>query len=196
MMNETKKIILLSSLRLFLQHEYKEVTMKGILDASGQAKGTFYYHFKDKEQVFKEAAKYFIENYVILDFNEMPCDSVNGYIKAYLRAKTKHAQKMSLLGDNIRLTTFLNHVSVRAAALSSLIVTQEEAERISWARALDNGRRSGEIKSELSDECITALFMHTYQGIRSKQFKEASGNTEVLKRIRRDWEAIYSLISK
>ena len=143
MMNETKKIILLSSLRLFLQHEYKEVTMKGILDASGQAKGTFYYHFKDKEQVFKEAAKYFIENYVILDFNKMPCDSVNGYIKAYLRAKTKHAQKMSLLGDNIRLTTFLNHVSVRAAALSSLIVTQEEAEKISWARALDNGRRSG-----------------------------------------------------
>lgn len=195
-MNDTRNIILLSSLRLFLQHEYKEVTMKDILDASGQAKGTFYYHFKDKEQVFGEAAKYFIDNYVILNFNKMPCDSVDGYIKAYLRAKAKLARKMTLLGDNTRLVVFLNQASVRVAALKEQIAGQEQAERVAWLRALDNGRRSGEITSVLPDDSIADLFMHTYQGVRSEQLKEVYGNSEALRRIGQDWAALYSLISR
>lgn len=195
-MNETRNIILLSSLRLFLKHAYKEVTMKEILEASGQAKGTFYYHFKDKEQVFEEAAKYFIENYVILNFNKMPCSSVHEYMKAYLRAKTRLAQKMTLLGDNTRLIIFLNQASVRIAALGELIAEQERNERIAWMKALENGRSGGEITSSLPDACIADLFMHTYQGIRSEQLKEIYGNAEALKRIEQDWKSIYSLISK
>lgn len=193
-MNETRNIILLSALRLFLQRGYKEVTMKDILNASGQAKGTFYYHFKDKERVFEEAAKYFIENYIVLNFNRIPCDSVYEYMKAYLHTKAKLAQKMTLLGDNSRLLLFLNQASVRVSTLGEIIQRQEENEINAWTKALNNGRENGEITSNLTNETIINLFMHTYQGIRSEQFKELYGNSEALHRIKEDWEAIYSLI--
>lgn len=195
-MNETRNIILLTSLRLFLEQGYKEVTMKRILDASGQAKGTFYYHFRDKDQVFEEAAKYFMENYVLLNFNKLPCDSVENYMRAYLRAKSRLARKMALLGDSTRLIVFLNEASGRVAGLGPLIAGQEEAERIAWLRALDNGRRSGEIACPLPDERIADLFMHTYQGVRSGQLKDICGNAEALERIERDWTALYSLLRR
>lgn len=195
-MNETRSIILLAALRLFLQGGYREVTMKDILEASGQAKGTFYYHFKDKESLFEEAAKYFLTNYIIINFHSLPYSSVKEFINAYLKVKEETAIKMSELGENVKLLIFLGQATMRLKSLELLMQQQEKKEREAWLTVLKNGREKQEIKTEISDENIINLLIHTYHGIRSEQFKSFHNNMDALTNIRQDWESIYALITK
>ncbi len=195
-MNETRNIILLSALRLFLQKGYREVTMNDILESSGQAKGTFYYHFKDKETVFEEAAKYFIANYIVVSFSRIPRASLAEFITAYLRVKARNAQKMTLLGSNSRLLVFISRATMSIKALRELMDRQEKEEGDAWNEVLANSRKSGEIDTVLTDGQVTALFRHTYQGLRSEQFKSMLSHAEVLTMIERDWKALYELIKK
>lgn len=53
-MNGTKDIIIEKSFLLFLKKGYKAVTLADLEKAVGMTKGTFYYHFLNKEEVLKE----------------------------------------------------------------------------------------------------------------------------------------------
>lgn len=52
-MNKTKRSIFESALRIFSESGYSEATMDDIAVNAGVAKGTLYYHFKSKEEIFK-----------------------------------------------------------------------------------------------------------------------------------------------
>jgi len=49
-MSDTKTHILMVSLKLFLQKNFKEVTMKEIVKETGLSKGAFYHYF-DQEGI-------------------------------------------------------------------------------------------------------------------------------------------------
>lgn len=194
-MNDTKNIILLAALRLFLQKGYREITMQDILDASGQAKGTFYYHFKNKETVFEEAAKYLIENYMTVNHNRLAYDSVKSFIDSLFRVREKAARKMSGLGEKFKVQILIGQASMRIPALGKIISDQEQKEREAWLKALAAGRNQGEITTKLPDNEIVALFMDVYEGVSSKQLKSLC-NIDTLKYIKCDWNSIYLLITQ
>lgn len=52
-MNKTKKSIFQSSIKIFSDKGYDGATMDDIAANAGVAKGTLYYHFKSKEEIFK-----------------------------------------------------------------------------------------------------------------------------------------------
>jgi len=52
-MNKTKKTIFESAIKVFSGSGYDGATMDGIAVNAGVAKGTLYYHFKSKEEIFK-----------------------------------------------------------------------------------------------------------------------------------------------
>lgn len=52
-MNKTKRSIFESALKIFSKSGYSEATMDDIAINAGVAKGTLYYHFKSKEEIFK-----------------------------------------------------------------------------------------------------------------------------------------------
>lgn len=52
-MNKTKKAIFESSIKVFSTYGYSGATMDGIAAQAGLAKGTLYYHFNSKEEIFK-----------------------------------------------------------------------------------------------------------------------------------------------
>ncbi len=58
-MSDTKAHILMVSLKLFLQKNFKEVTMKEIVEETGLSKGAFYHYFESKEKLFYEIIDYF-----------------------------------------------------------------------------------------------------------------------------------------
>ncbi|WP_186429459.1 TetR/AcrR family transcriptional regulator [Clostridium sp. BSD9I1] len=51
-MNKTKKAIFESAIRVFSTYGYSGATMDGIAAQAGLAKGTLYYHFNSKEEIF------------------------------------------------------------------------------------------------------------------------------------------------
>ncbi|OFI04986.1 fatty acid metabolism regulator protein [Clostridium acetireducens DSM 10703] len=52
-MNDTKLLIFESAIKVFSNKGYKGATMDEIAYNAGVAKGTLYYHFKSKEEIFK-----------------------------------------------------------------------------------------------------------------------------------------------
>lgn len=52
-MNKTKASIFESAIKVFSSNGYDGATMDDIASTAGVAKGTLYYHFKSKEEIFK-----------------------------------------------------------------------------------------------------------------------------------------------
>jgi TetR/AcrR family transcriptional regulator len=52
-MNRTKKIIFDAAIKSFSRNGFHKSTMDEIAETAGVAKGTLYYHFKSKEEIFK-----------------------------------------------------------------------------------------------------------------------------------------------
>lgn len=52
-MNKTKKGIFEAAIKIFSKNGYKGATMDEIALEAGVAKGTLYYHFKSKEEIFR-----------------------------------------------------------------------------------------------------------------------------------------------
>ncbi|WP_446898184.1 TetR/AcrR family transcriptional regulator [Clostridium sp. LBM24168] len=52
-MSNTKTLIFKSAIRIFSKNGYNGATMDAIAADAGVAKGTLYYHFKSKEEIFK-----------------------------------------------------------------------------------------------------------------------------------------------
>lgn len=51
-MNKTKRVIFNAAIKLFSEKGYHKSTMDEIAKTAGVAKGTLYYHFKSKEDIF------------------------------------------------------------------------------------------------------------------------------------------------
>ncbi|MBC2582380.1 TetR/AcrR family transcriptional regulator [Clostridium sp. DJ247] len=56
-MNKTKRLIFESSIKIFSMYGYNGATMDTIAADAGVAKGTLYYHFKSKEEIFNYIIK-------------------------------------------------------------------------------------------------------------------------------------------
>lgn len=52
-MSNTKDVIFKSAIKIFSKNGYNGATMDAIAADAGVAKGTLYYHFKSKEEIFK-----------------------------------------------------------------------------------------------------------------------------------------------
>ena len=56
-MNRTKRLIFESAIRIFSDCGYRGATMDDIASSAGLAKGTLYYHFTSKEEIFNFIVK-------------------------------------------------------------------------------------------------------------------------------------------
>jgi len=72
-MNKTKNLIFLSAVKVFSSYGYDGATMDQIAMSAGVAKGTLYYHFKSKEEIFK----YIISEGMKLMQDEIDAASIN-----------------------------------------------------------------------------------------------------------------------
>ena len=73
-MNKTKNLIFLSAVKVFSSYGYDGATMDQIAMNAGVAKGTLYYHFKSKEEIFK----YIISEGMKLMQEKIDAASING----------------------------------------------------------------------------------------------------------------------
>lgn len=77
-MNDTREHIIKTSLKLFLQKNCKEVTMKEIVDATELSKEAFYHYFESRAKVF-EVVKPLYNHFFISDYRGFPKTSLKFY---------------------------------------------------------------------------------------------------------------------
>uniref|UniRef100_A0A7C3MLL5 TetR/AcrR family transcriptional regulator n=1 Tax=Dictyoglomus thermophilum TaxID=14 RepID=A0A7C3MLL5_DICTH len=59
-----KKELIETALCLFLKKGYEKTSIRDILREVKGSPGMFYYYFSSKEEIFEEAIKYYVENYI------------------------------------------------------------------------------------------------------------------------------------
>ena len=87
-MNKTKKLIFEAAIKTFSKSGYNGTTMDEIALEAGVAKGTLYYHFKSKEEIFrfiiKEGLEILADKISDIDNDGSPIDNLRIICKAQL----------------------------------------------------------------------------------------------------------------
>lgn len=196
-MNDTKEHILKITFGLFLQKNFKEVTMKEIVEKTGLSKGAFYHYFESKEKLFEEVIEHFI-SYVANDAAATPRDlTLQDY---YIRA-TDQINKFNtdfFAGRDGELFN-LNFFTLMFDALKIIPGFREKMadhhilEKTAWVAVIQQARETREIRTAMSNEQVAELFLYTADGLALNRTLHGN-HTSIEVDIRQLWDAIYSSI--
>lgn len=170
-MNETKEHILKTSLLLFLQKSYKEVTMKEIVTKTGLSKGAFYHYFISKEDLFREIAGLFFSMGRI-DYSEFPQDSLYNFYNQYLDSIDRSFEQLYGLVDSseeeaisFNLFFILFEAIARFPEFMKMELEEYTNALDAWKKVIKHAKERGEIKSSASNKKIANLFLYCTDGV-------------------------------
>ncbi len=199
-MSDTKAHILIISLKLFLQKNFKEVTMKEIVKKTGLSKGAFYHYFESKEQLFYEIIDYFFSAILEYDFSRLPSDSLHDFYHAYAEMVNSLRFQFLVSEDN-NSEDFLN-MNFFALLFDAFKLFPEfrlkmeayhQKETDAWTDAIRKARTSGEISSPLTDKQIAQIFMFTSDGLIMNLTME-SNTADLDRKLASLWDNFYETL--
>jgi AcrR family transcriptional regulator len=188
------------SLKLFLQKNFKEVTMKEIVRETGLSKGAFYHYFESKEQLFYEIIEFFFTAILEYDFTSIPKDTLYAYYHAY--AEQLNSLRFQLLAsdkghgeDFISMNFFalLFDAFKLFPEFRSKMEQYHRKETQAWTDAIHKARSSGEISSPLTDMQIAQIFMFTSDGLTMNLTME-SNTADLDRKLASLWDHFYETI--
>lgn len=170
-MRDTKQVLLEESTKLFLEKSFKEVTLKDILNKTGIAKGSFYYHFKSKEQLFIEI----VDNFLLLLSDVIPGKKLEGvgikdFIDLYLEATSKYIEKIKTLYEeisvvNINYYRLMFDAMIHYPGFKQKFDKMNEDELNLWIKVIENAKKNKEIKENVDTVILAKQFIHLYDGL-------------------------------
>lgn len=137
-MNKTKRKIFETSLKLFSEKGYDATSIEEITAVVGVAKGTLYYHFSSKEEIFNflvEEGMKLLKNSI--EIKTSKCDNTLDKIKAITLVQLKTALKYENLLTIVLSQTWGNetrNVFCKEKVLEYIAVVQEIVQQ-----GIDNG---------------------------------------------------------
>lgn len=173
-MKDTKEHILKEAFSLFLQKNFKEVTMRDIVEKTGMSKGAIYHHFSSKEDIFRQV----VENYFLagLDnfFDNTPKDNLRVFINQYLQnvvdlidgMKKKFGLKDSKQGITYYSMSF--DILRMFPEYEEVTAKQYNMEIRAWEEVIANARINGEIDTTMSTAQLARLFVVINDGLAVK----------------------------
>jgi TetR/AcrR family transcriptional repressor of nem operon len=193
-MNDSKEHILKTSFQLFLQRSFKEVTMKDIVLKTGLSKGAFYHYFSSKEQVFEEVIDHYYGELIATNYNLFSLESLAAFYNDALNDRKTKSDNSRVKKDSDGLHA--NHYLMLFDAVRMLPGfkkrrhEQLEAELKAWIKSIHMAKKSGEIKTIISDEILAKLFIYSGKGC-SISYLMAGDPDNSAKEIRKIWDELY-----
>ena len=158
-MTKTKEHILDIALKLLLQKNFKEVTMKEIVKKTGMSKGAFYHYFESKETLFLEIINNFFSSVIDVDFNEYSQESLYHF---YTDCNDKlDTLKIDFHEDEKETEESYFNMNFFFLIFDALKLFPEfrkkmedyhEREIKGWKEVIKKAKETGEIKSSMSDK--------------------------------------------
>lgn len=197
-MSDTRAHILMVSLKLFLQKNFKEVTMKEIVKETGLSKGAFYHYFESKEKLFYEIIDYFFSAIMEYDFNLLPGNSLFSFYHAY--ADQMNSLRFQFLNKekdedfiNINFFALLFDAFKLFPEFKSKMELYHQKEMDAWIDAIKKARAAGEINSPLTNEQIAQIFMFTSDGLTMNLTMQSNTN-DLDKKLSSLWDNFYETL--
>ena len=169
MVEDRRDKILLKALELYMVEGYANVSITDLQAALDMGRGTLYYYFKDKDELFQEVVDTFLikpkqrafdrvrENVTIPEMIEAMMYYLNQLQEFYNQVENK----------NINTS---NVVTVMYTAYSRFPELYKKARRLYeqelnlWIQAIKNSMRSGEVRGDVSIETTAHMFVHIKDG--------------------------------
>lgn len=170
-MKDTKENIIDKSYKLFLEKSFKEVTLSEILKATGIAKGTFYYYFESKEQLFIKIVDSFLLKYSDqINMNEIADLTLAEFVNMYIDVSDKFIKKMkAVIGSNS--LSSINFYRLMFDAIEIYPGFREKLKRYNkeelnlWRTVIENSKDNKEIHADIDSLDLAKQFVFLYDGI-------------------------------
>ena len=169
MLEDRREKILLKAIELYCVEGYANVSITDLQAALNMGRGTLYYYFKDKDELFQEAVTTFLlqpkqraldrvkDGATVLDVIETMMYYLNQLREFHQQVENK----------NINVS---NVVNVMFTAYSKFPELYKKAKRLYeyelnlWIQAIKNSMRSGEVRGDVHIETIAHMFVHIKDG--------------------------------
>jgi TetR/AcrR family transcriptional regulator, transcriptional repressor for nem operon len=198
-MNETKLQIMHVAFKLFLQKGFKEVTMNEILENSGLSRGTFYYYFKSKEQVYADVIEMFFITIPTTAQRKIDDSSLYAFYHDYLANATQTYAQLGKIVKDAQVHIF-NYYTLSLDAMKRLPDFKAKTKVISstiiniWIHIIKRAREQGEIDSIMTDAQIAYFFKFTMEGMGMKSELEGKSSSENDQELIALWDNFYEQI--
>jgi AcrR family transcriptional regulator len=156
---ETRESLYRAALRLFAERGLAATTVEDITKAAGVAKGTFFFHFPAKEQVFSV----FIENQLanvaraVQDAPKTP-DGTKELLRRLFYRNAEEFGRNATLTRALLSSVFLNEAARQIMAQGML------SGRQGLAKIVTQGQDRGEIRTDRKPESIALAFQQALLG--------------------------------
>jgi len=198
-MNDSKEHIIIVACKLFLQKNYKEVTMKEIVEKTGLSKGAFYHYFISKEQLFLEALDYFFTNVMTHIYENYSKESFYKFYHDYANEVKAYCNRfVTIFKEEENDGKFgMNYFTLAFDALKLFpefkdkMILEQEKELKTWIDVVSSARTNGEIKSSLTDEEIAQIFLFVGDGVSMHMIMEGIKIEEMINPILTFWDKLY-----
>jgi AcrR family transcriptional regulator len=169
MVEDRRERILLKAIELYCVEGYANVSITDLQAALNMGRGTMYYYFKDKDELFQEAVTTFL-----LHPKQRALDKVKdgATIPEMIEAMMHYLNQLKefhkqVENKNINVS---NVVNVMFTAYSKFPELYKKASRMYerelnlWIQAIKNSMRVGEVKGNVHIDTVAHMFVHIKDG--------------------------------
>ncbi|MCF0207300.1 MAG: TetR/AcrR family transcriptional regulator [Bacteroidales bacterium] len=165
----TKEILTRAALRLFRRNPYNDVSLSQIVKAVGVTKGSFYHHFRSKEEVFRAAVEMYFNDAFTENAESLCAVSLWEFCEKYVSAFWQDNEEYptsSFGGDIFFMAEAFKNIPGFAAFHNEQLLKTIAL----WREAVSKAKLSGEIKTEIPDDDIARLFLSIEDSILLEAF--------------------------
>lgn len=169
MQEDRREKILLKALELYMVEGYSNVSITDLQAALNMGRGTLYYYFKDKDELFQEV----VDQYLIRPKHralERVKDTAT--LSEMIDAMLYYTNLLKEFYDQVENKNIntSNVVTVMYTAYSRFPDLYRKARRLYerelnlWIQAIKNSMRAGEIRGNVHIETVAHMFLHIKDG--------------------------------
>ena len=182
MTHPTKQRLLDTGLGMLLEHGYNDLGIQALLEATGTPKGSFYHHFKDKEDFALEVVDQYMQHVhaaldaCLEDKRRRPLARVRHFFEMTQQSYREQGYMGCLLGGLGQELSGVSEVFRRKIAGCLSVI----AERL--ALCLEKARKDGDIPADSDTRRMASLLVDCWEGaaLRSRLQGDAAPLTAML----------------
>ncbi len=169
MVEDRRDKILLKALELYMVEGYANVSITDLQSALDMGRGTLYYYFKDKDELFQEVVDMFL-----IKPKQRALERVRegGTIPDMIDAMLYYLNQLQEFYDQVENKNIntSNVVTVMYTAYSRFPELYKKARRLYehelslWVQAIKNSMHNGDIRGNVPIETTAHMFLHIKDG--------------------------------
>ena len=169
MVEDRRDKILLKALELYMVEGYANVSITDLQAALNMGRGTLYYYFKDKDELFQE-----VVNTYLIQPKQRALDKVRdaATIPDMIEAMLYYLNQLKDFYDLVENKTIntSNVVTIMYTAYSRFPELYKKARRMYehelnlWIQSIKNSMRAGEVRGDVHIDTIAHMFVHIKDG--------------------------------